>query len=154
MRRPAAALLAYDPERDKVVLVEQFRTGAIAEHAGPWMLELIAGVVEEGESFEELIQREAIEEADIEVTDLRRICEYYPSPGVNDEKIVLFCGHVDSSLAAGIHGASEEGEDICVKVYDRETAVQLMQQGYVNNAATIIALQWLELNRDQHASGT
>lgn len=147
MRTPAAAVLLYDPVRDEVVLVEQFRAGAIDDPAGPWMLELVAGLVEPEECFESLVKREAQEEAGLQVYDLERICEYYPSPGASDERLVLFCGHVDASAAGGIHGLAEEGEDICVKVYPRKKTVELMKQGRVNNAATIIALQWLELTR-------
>ena len=144
-RSAAAAVLLYDPDRDEVVLIEQFRVGALNDPSGPWMLELVAGVAEPGECFEALVTREAQEEAGLEVSDLKKICEYYPSPGASDEKLVLFFGHVDSSDAGGIHGLEEEGEDICVKVYPRKKTVELMKQGYVNNAATIIALQWLEL---------
>jgi len=147
VRSPAAAVLLYDPKRDEVVLIEQFRAGAIGDPSGPWMLELVAGVVEPGEDFEALVRRETQEEAGLEVTDLVQICDYYPSPGASDERLVLFCGHVDASRAEGIHGLAEEGEDIRVKVYPRKQTVELMRQGYVNNAATIIALQWLELTR-------
>lgn len=148
LRRSAAGLLPYDPDRDEVVLVEQFRIGAMENKHGPWILELIAGILEDGEDVESLARREAEEEAGLQVTELHDICEYFVSPGASNEKITLFCCKVDSSKAGGIHGLQDEDEDIRVKVLAFEEAMAGVRSGLINNAASIIALQWLAMNKD------
>lgn len=146
LRPPAVAVLPYDPYRDKVVLIEQFRIGALDELEGPWMMELVAGILEQGEMPEDVAHRETKEEAGTEVMALEFICQYLASPGGSNEKISLYCGGIDSSGVGGVHGLPEEGEDIWVQVYDRQEAWRALNEGYINNANTIIALQWLEMN--------
>lgn len=145
-RGPAVGVLLYDPYKDAVVLVEQFRIGALGSPEGPWQLELVAGIVEKGETPEDVIHREAIEEAGSDVLDLEYICEYFPSPGGSNEKLYLYCGGIDSTHVGGVHGLKEEGEDIWVQVFPREEAWHILQENYINTAATIIALQWLQMN--------
>ena len=152
VRDAAAGVLLYDPVRDEVVLVEQFRIGAMvdAETRGtsPWLLEVVAGIIATGESAAELAQREAVEEADCQIRELIHILDYYNSPGGSNEFISLFCGLVDSAGAGGIHGVPEENEDIRVRVLSSTQAWQALQEGRMNNAMAIIALQWLMMNRD------
>jgi len=147
-RGHAAALLPYDPENDTVVLLEQFRLGALGAEQSPWLFELVAGIIEEGENTQEVVKREAQEEAALEVESAQFIMKYLVSPGGTTEQISLFISKVDSTLAGGIHGLADEGEDIRVHVIPREIAYQWVVEGKINNAATIIALQWLELNRE------
>lgn len=144
-RGHASALLAYDPRKDHVVLIEQIRVGAL-EHTSPWQLEIIAGINDEGESAEQVVRREAKEEADVEIDDIEHITHYYPSSGGCSETIDIFVGRVNSELASGIHGVEDEGEDIQVHVMSREQAYHLVGSGKIGNGATIIALLWLELN--------
>lgn len=146
-RGNAVCVLLYDPIQDAVVLVEQFRVGALDAPEGPWLLELVAGVVEEGESAADVAVRESDEEAGIAVHDLRPISRFLPSPGGCDEWIDLLFGRVDALKAQGVHGLAEEGEDIKVQVLAAEHAFELVHQGRIQSAPTIIGLQWLELNR-------
>ncbi|MFA0441175.1 ADP-ribose diphosphatase [Vibrio sp. 10N.286.49.C2] len=148
VRGGAAALLPYDAHRDEVVLIEQIRVGAL-EHDSPWQTEIIAGIVDKQESVEELVQREAVEEAGVNVDRLTKVTSYYPSSGGCSEKIAVFVGQVDSSTASGVHGLKSEGEDIRVKVVPRTQAYQMIASGEIENGASIIALQWLELNYAQ-----
>jgi len=143
-RGAAVGALLYDPQRDAVVLLQQFRIGTLAQE--PWQIELVAGIVEEGETPEQVVRREAVEEAGCEPGQLEFICEYFPSPGGSSEKLYLYCGAVDSRGLGGVYGLPEEGEDILVQVCPREQAWQRLQQHRINNAATIIALQWLQMN--------
>lgn len=145
-RGQVAAVLPYDPKRDKVVLIEQFRLGAMKDERSPWLLEIVAGVLEVGETHEELIHREAKEEAGIILTDLIPICHYWVSPGGCTERVALYCGKVDSTTANGIHGLDHESEDILVHVVDMQEAFDMVRNGMINNAPAIIGLQWLELN--------
>lgn len=151
IRDPAAGVLLYDPERDQVVLVEQFRVGVLpdAESAGtsPWLLEVVAGILAPNESAEELSHREAQEEAGCAITELVHISDYYNSPGGSTERISLFCGRVDARNAGGIHGLPEENEDIRVLVLSSDEAWRAVQNGRMNNAMAIIAIQWLVINK-------
>ncbi|USP04965.1 ADP-ribose diphosphatase [Vibrio sp. LQ2] len=147
-RGHAAALLPYDPQRDQVVMIEQIRVGAL-EHANPWQLEIVAGIIDRAESAEEVVRREAEEEAGISVNRTEKITSYYPSAGGCSEKLDVYVGEVDASLAHGVHGLDYEGEDIKVHVMSRRDAYQLVTEGRIENGASIIALQWLELNYGQ-----
>jgi ADP-ribose pyrophosphatase len=145
----AAALLPYDPVRDEVVLIEQFRIGALEDKDGAWILEIVGGILEKEWGPESVAQREAVEEAGCEVTALEPICEYLVSPGTTTERIYLYCGRVDATRAAGVHGVHEEGEDIRVEVLTADDAIAELYTGRINSSSTIIALQWLALHREE-----
>ena len=146
-RGHAVVLLAYDDKRDEVVLIEQIRIAAIDTQASPWILELIAGMMDhDNESTEEVARREAMEEAGIVIGQCKPIISYLASPGGLTEQLHILVGQVDSSTAKGVHGLAEENEDIKVHVVSREQAYKWVEEGVINNAASIIALQWLQLN--------
>ncbi|MBE4588770.1 ADP-ribose diphosphatase [Vibrio navarrensis] len=147
-RGHAAAMLPYDPVRDEVVLIEQIRVGAL-EHNHPWQMEIVAGMIDRDESAEEVVRREAEEEAGISVKNIHAIVSYYPSAGGCSEKLDVFIGEVDAPQASGIHGLDYEDEDIRVHVMSRSQAYDLVREGKIENGASIIALQWLELNHLQ-----
>ena len=145
-RRPGVGVLLYDPRLDKVLMVEQFRAGCLDDARGPWVLELVAGTVEEGESSSEVAIREAKEEANVSVRDLLPVCQYYNSPGGSNEKLDVFCARVDANARTGVFGLREEHEDIRTVLLSRQEAQAAIQTGKINNAMAIIALQWLALN--------
>jgi len=146
-RGHAAAVLPYDPIRDEVILIEQFRVGALAAADGSWLLEIVAGMIEAGETPQDVVKRESIEEADCIISDLIPLYDFFVSPGGTTERVALFCGRVDSTHAGGVHGAVEEGEDIKVHVVPLDTAIAFLNSGKITSASAIIALQWLALNR-------
>ncbi|TVS15940.1 MAG: NUDIX domain-containing protein [Gammaproteobacteria bacterium] len=148
VREPSVVLLPYDPVNDQVVCIEQFRVGALDMPYAPWLLELVAGIIEEGEAPEDVARREADEEAGLAVQDLEFICRYQVSPGGNTEEIVLFCGRVDAGRAGGVYGLDSEHEDIRVHVLDWPDAQAALESGRIRNAAGIIGLQWLMLHRE------
>lgn len=149
VRPPAAAVLPYDPVRGEILLVEQFRIGALEGRESPWCLELVAGLADkQGEPVADLVRREAWEEAGVEIGELRPVAHYMPSPGGSNERLRVFLGRADLSGAGGVHGNPEEGEDIRVVVQPVAAIDALLQSGRVDNAASLIALQWLLLNRD------
>lgn len=145
-RGDAVCVLLYDPRADAVVLVEQFRAGALGKAESPWLLELVAGIVEPGESAEDVARRESLEEAGVELGPVFPITGYLPSPGGCDEWIDLVCALLDSRGVGGVHGLETEGEDIRVHVIAARDAFTLVRENRLRNAAAIIALQWLELN--------
>lgn len=148
-RGSVVAVLPYDPKRRKVVLIEQFRAGAIEDADGPWLIESVAGVIEAGESVQQVAIRECEEEAGCVIQRLQLISEYYVSPGGTSEHCSLFCGMVDSDGIGGVHGLADENEDIRVMVVDAEQAFAWVREGRIRSSATIIALQWLELNQSK-----
>ena len=148
-RGHAAAILPYDPLRDEVVLIEQFRVGALNAPGGPWLKEIVAGVIDGDETTEDVVRREAVEEAGCIITDLIPICNYLVSPGGTSEMISLYCGKVDATGVGGIHGLDEENEDIKVTAIPYSDAIDLMNNGMINSASPIMALQWLALNHQR-----
>lgn len=149
-RGHAVAMLPYDPHRDEVVLIEQFRIGALEHPHGAWLTEIVAGMVAPGENETAVARRESLEEAGCEVEALEPIYGgWYPSPGGCDETIYLYCGKVSSEQAGGIHGLAHEGEDIRVFTLPFTEAWKLLESGGINSAAPMIALQWLALNRER-----
>jgi ADP-ribose pyrophosphatase len=148
-RGAVAAVLPYDPTRDEVVLIEQFRPGPYAAGDACWLMESIAGVLEPGESGADLALREAREEAGCEITALEPMYRFYTSPGACTEHVELFCGRVDTRGIGGVHGLADEGEDIRVHVMSRDDAAGMLESGRIVNAKTIISLQWLMLNHQR-----
>lgn len=144
----ASAMVAYDPVLDNVVLVEQVRIGAYDPKStqSPWLLELIAGMVEEGETPESVALRESEEEAGAKISHMQHCLSVWDSPGGVLERIHVFASKVDSATVGGLHGLAEENEDIRVHVVSRETAYQWLCEGKIDNGIAVIGLQWLELN--------
>lgn len=147
-RGHAAVLLPYDPIRDQVVLIQQIRLPAMESSETPWLLEMVAGIIEEGESVEDVARREASEEAGIVVGRCKPALSYLASPGGTSERLSIMVGEVDASTAKGIHGLETENEDIQVHVVSREQAYRWVEEGAIDNAASVIALQWLALHHE------
>ena len=147
-RGHAAAVLLYDPERCEFVLLEQFRFPAMETSLSPWMIEVVAGIIDPGETPEDVCRREAVEEAGLEVTALVKAPDFLVSPGGTTERLHTFIGRVDSSNAGGIFGLDEETEDIRVHVVSESKAKQWLADGAIDNATALILLQWFFLNRE------
>ncbi len=138
-RQNAVAVLPYDPIRDEVVLVEQFRVGALDDD-NPWLIEIIAGLVEEGEDYQEVAHREALEEANCKLEDLRHVASFFPTPGGFSELSHVYIGKTDAAGLEGICGLEEEGEDIRVHVVASDQAIDMLQQGKIRSAIPMIAM--------------
>ena len=147
VRHDAVCVLPYDPQRDEVVLIEQFRVGALGKTETPWLIELVAGLIDKAEVPEEVAHREGEEEAGLTFSSLWPITRYFPSPGGSTEFVHLYLGRCSTEGVGGLHGLEEEAEDIRVTVWAYEDALQAVRDGRISNAASIIALQWLALNR-------
>lgn len=145
-RDDAVGVLLFDPVKDAFVMIEQLRIGAYDDVNSPWLLEIVAGMVEPGECFEEVARRESLEEATCDILKLTPIQEYWVSPGGSTEKVMLYLGLVDSSNLAQYAGLEEENEDIKIHKIPKVEMLELLQQGKVNNAMAIIALQWFVIN--------
>ena len=145
-RGSAAAVLPYDPTQRQVILIEQFRVGALLDEYSPWLIEVIAGIIDpDDRDPQQTVSREAQEEAGLQLKQLQSICSYWVSPGGTSERCHLFYAEIDANQAQGIHGYLPEDEDIRVVVVDVDAAFAAITSGRINNASTIIALQWLQL---------
>ncbi len=145
-RGDAAGVLLVDPDTSQVVLVEQFRVGAIAAE-DPWLLDIVAGGIEAGSNPVQTVVKEAKEEAGLDVSALWPIMNYYPSPGACSERIFLFYATVDANQAAKFAGCEQEHEDIRVVTVSISEAIDALKQGKIVSSPAIISLQWLEQNQ-------
>lgn len=158
-RYSAAGILLYDPILDKVVLINQFRPGAMTtatmnnpphpKQASAWLTEIVAGVIDNNaEKPDQVAKREANEEAGCEVLELYPITEYFVSPGGSNEYLYLYCGRIDASQIGGVHGLTEEHEDIFAFSLPADEAFELIRQGQIRTAPAILSLTWLQLHRN------
>ncbi|MGE0653906.1 MAG: NUDIX domain-containing protein [Alphaproteobacteria bacterium] len=148
-RGHAVSVLPYDPARREVVMVEQFRVGAYAAGSDPWLMEIVAGIIDEGETVEQVARREVKEEAGLDVRDLFPAARYLSSPGGSSESVTHFVAWVDASGAGGVHGLDDEDEDIRVVPMTVPEALALLDGGSLENAQALIALQWLAINENK-----
>lgn len=147
-RGDAVVVIPYDAKTDQLVLIEQFRPGAIRTQKTPWLLEFIAGMFATNEKPIDVAIREAKEEANIDINEakIEKVMQYLSSPGGMSEEIHLFVANVNSENVIGVHGLAQENEDILVHTMTRVAAMELLEQGKINNSATVIGIQWLQLN--------
>lgn len=148
LRGDIVGVLIRDPAADRVLLVEQFRIGAMHRSPDPWLREIVAGGIAAGESPEQAARREAKEETGLDVDRLERVARYLASPGMTTEEVHVFVADCDlSNVVEGRHGLVEEDEDILVQVVPVERAIAMLDTGEVCNALSIVALQWLRHER-------
>ena len=159
-RGDAVVVLPYDPTTDEVVLVEQFRVGAFGAFErdaranktaqSPWLIECIAGMVDKNRTAIDVAHAEAKEEAGIELSNVQSVLKLFASPGGMSERIEYFVATTDSTKAKGVHGLDSESEDIRVLRVSLQTACNWISEGKINNASTVIALQWLQLKKAEY----
>jgi ADP-ribose pyrophosphatase len=152
-RTNCVAVLLYDPDTDKVVLIEQFRVGATGNPDRAWLVEIVAGAIDEGETAEQVAHRESKEEAGCDIRELTLINRFYTTPGGSSEQISLFYGRVDSTKIGGIHGLDHEDEDILVYTVAFDEAYRMLEEGKIESATPVIAIQWLALHRQALRQG-
>ena len=146
-RGHAVVVLLYDPERDEVALIEQFRPGAYAAGWHPWLVECVAGIIDEGEHPDDVARRETMEEAGAEPSDMIHVGDYLVTAGGSSESCRLYCARVDSSIISGTHGLVQEGEDIRTLVVSATEALAMVRDGRINNSMATVAIQWLALEK-------
>ena len=147
----AATVLPYDPAADTVLLIEQFRFGPwVRGDQCPWTLEPIAGRIDPGESAEETVRREALEEAGVAIGRLEKIAAYYPTTGAMSEYVHSFVGIADLGGRSGtVAGADAEDEDILSHVLPVSRLMEIVASGEAENAPLLISAYWLAANRDR-----
>jgi ADP-ribose pyrophosphatase len=149
-RGDAIAVLPYDPVSDSILLIEQIRIGAIKSKHSPWLLECIAGMTDGSTDYESVVKKEAYEEAGLELTELEFMLSYLSSPGGTTERLYLYLARADlNQVKSGVYGLESEGEDIKTHVLSVDDALMRLNNGEMDNAATVICMQWLALNREK-----
>jgi ADP-ribose pyrophosphatase len=148
-RGHAAAVLFYDPVTDEVGLTEQFRVGALAAGEHPWLIETVAGIIDEGETAESTAIREALEEGGVVITDPVPMLKALATPGGSSETVQLYCARIDATAIGGVHGIAAEDEDIRLFRLPALEALAWVDQGRIVNAMTIVAIQWLALHKEE-----
>ena len=145
-RGDAVVVLPYDPITDQVVLIEQVRFPALRTSDTPWLFELVAGMIDKNRTALEVAQAELMEEAGLTATRIHAVQSVLASPGGTSERFYFYWAEVDATQAKGIHGLEQENEDIKVHAFSREQAYNMVKRGKIDNASTVIGLQWLQLN--------
>jgi len=154
-RKNSVAVLPYDPHREVLILIEQFRVGPLEQDNNPWLVEIVAGLVEEGESYEDVARREAMEEANCKIEQLHFVSSFYPSPGGFAELAHVYIGKVNSESVGGVYGQDHEGEDIRVNVVSVDDVFKMLANGKIRSAIPMIALySFKNLHKDLHNKWT
>ncbi|MHB8920877.1 MAG: NUDIX domain-containing protein [Halothiobacillus sp.] len=148
-RGHAVAVLPFNVTRQEVILIEQFRPGALEAPGGPWLTEIVAGMIEPNETVESVARREMQEEAGLLPLRLIPMTRYWVSPGGTTESIYLFLGLIDQMPMDEFFGLSEEHEDIKLHSMSLDEALARVDAGSICSAAPIIALQWLDRHKAQ-----
>jgi ADP-ribose pyrophosphatase len=137
---PAVCVLPYDPRRDEVVLVRQFRTGPWIAGDEPWIYECPAGRIDRTATAEEIAHSEAREEAGLTLSALEPLGHFFASPGIFSERIQAFCGRIEGDAQGGVFGLDHEHEDIEAKVFAADEAVAMAIDGRIVAAPAVICL--------------
>ncbi|MGS0676179.1 ADP-ribose diphosphatase [Shewanella sp. 0m-4] len=145
-RGHAVVVLPYDPITDQVVLIEQIRIPVLECAKSPWLFELVAGMIDSGQTSMDIAHRELKEETGLTAQSMSKVNEYFSSPGGTSERFDFYWAKVCAADATGLHGLDEEHEDIRVHVVSREQAYNMVVEGRIDNASTVIGLLWLQLN--------
>ncbi len=155
-RGDVAAVMIYDSDRDRVLLIRQFRYAVHARTGDGWLIECVAGIQEKEESIQTGARREVLEETGLKLAGLELLAEYFPSPGGCSDKIHLFLGTLeDPERSLGVHGVAQEGEDIQASWVPLSQALEMARTGQIQDAKTLIGLHMLErrLRRETGADG-
>ena len=141
-----SAVLPYDPVKKKIVLINQFRTGVIKNNFNPFLNEIVAGIIDRGETPRNAARRECFEEIGCKVKKLKKILSYFPAPASSESFYHIFLGEIDSFNGKKILGKEDENEDILANCYSISEVKKLLANNKIVNGLTLIALQWFFLN--------
>jgi len=147
-RGDAVAAIVHNPDDDTILLIEQFRYPTYHKTGNGWIYELPAGIVEEGEDPDYTMEREIEEETGYSVSALHHLYTFFLSPGGSSERIYLYYGRLDpkKKITEG-GGLDNEQEYIRTTTMPVSQALKKLRAREFYDAKTILALQWLDMNR-------
>ena len=140
-----STLLPYDPIKKEIILIQQFRAGVLSRYDENYLLEIVAGIVDEGENPEQTALRECFEETGCEVKKIHPIQSYFPAPGSSESYYHLYLGEIQAFDGERIKGLEKENEDILVKSFNIDEVRQMLKEKKIMNGLTLVALQWFFL---------
>ena len=140
-----STLLPYDPIKKEIILIQQFRAGVLSRYDESYLLEIVAGIVDEGENPEQTAIRECFEETGCDVKKIYPIQSYFPAPGSSESYYHLYLGEIQAFDGERIKGLEKENEDILVKSFKIDEVRQMLKEKKITNGLTLIALQWFFL---------
>jgi len=140
-----STLLPYDPIKKEIILIQQFRAGVLSRYDENYLLEIVAGIIDEGENPEQTAIRECFEETGCEVKKIHPIQSYFPAPGSSESYYHLYLGEIQAFEGERIKGLEKESEDILVKSFKIDEVRQMLKEKKIMNGLTLIALQWFFL---------
>ena len=140
-----STLLPYDPIKKEIILIQQFRAGVLSRYDENYLLEIVAGIIDEGENSEETAIRECFEETGCEVKKIYPIQSYFPAPGSSESYYHLYLGEIQAFDGERIKGLEKENEDILVKSFKIDEVRQMLKEKKITNGLTLVALQWFFL---------
>jgi len=140
-----STLLPYDPIKKEIILIQQFRAGVLSRYDENYLLEIVAGIVDEGENPEQTAIRECFEETGCEVKQIHPVQSYFPAPGSSESYYHLYLGEIQAFDGERIKGLEKENEDILVKSFKIEEVKQMLKEKKIMNGLTLVALQWFFL---------
>ena len=138
-------MLPYDPIKKEIILIQQFRAGVLSRYDENYLLEIVAGIIDEGENPEETAIRECFEETGCEVKKIHHIQSNFPAPGSSESYYHLYLGEIQAFDGERIKGLEKENEDILVKSFKIDEVRQMLKEKKITNGLTLIALQWFFL---------
>jgi nudix-type nucleoside diphosphatase (YffH/AdpP family) len=154
-RGDAAAVLLFDADARSVVLVEQFKPATLIgrrrdDPSTPdgWITELVAGMIDAGESADQAVIREAFEETGYRIDNPRLIAKFFSSPGGSSERIFLYCARVSDVQREGRGGGDGE-EDLKVFQLRIDDLFYRLAEGAIDDPKLAIAAYWLKANIDE-----
>jgi ADP-ribose pyrophosphatase len=155
-RGDAVAVLLFDADARSVVLVEQFRPPTLIAQrrddpasTDGWIIELVAGMIDAGETAEQAAIREVLEETGYRIASPRPIGKYFSSPGGSDERFFLFLARVGEAQREGNGGGIAGEEDIKVFQLGVAALFDRLARGAIDDPKLAIAAYWLKDNIDR-----
>ncbi len=140
-----STLLPYDPIKEEIILIQQFRAGVISRYDEDYLYEIVAGIIDNNESPEQTAKRECLEETGCEVNKIIPIQSYFPAPGSSESYYHLYLGYINSFHGERIKGLESENENILVKAFKVDQVRKMLKDKRIINGLTLVALQWFFL---------
>jgi ADP-ribose pyrophosphatase len=147
--RHAVAVVVFDPQLEKLVMIRQFRLGAQLGTGHGFTCEIVAGLIDEGEEPINSAKRELTEETGLVAKRIEPLCQFLTTPGLTSEVIHLFYAEVDASNMARSAGMEDETEQTFPFLLTYDEAMEAVDQNAIFNGIVMLGLMWFSRHRDK-----